>query len=275
MDYHVVYNKIVQRAQDREIDPEFRYEQHHIVPRSLGGSDNADNLVMLTPREHYLCHALLVKMNTGQARHKMLYAFNAMRMSNEYQDRITSRLYEYFKHELYEVYSKQMLENNPMHDPEHKAAHAEAMKRRINVGMTGRKHSEETRRKMREARAKQVITDDAKRKISEHMKKKTSRSDYVNPMDKPGVREKQLEAVKNKTYPFQFITPWGIFDSSSRAEVAAKQAGVDIPFHYIGKLCKNSNRTINKISIARSCFLTDEHLGMTPKDLGFDFRKEK
>ena len=37
-------------------------EQHHIVPRSLGGLNTKENLVLLTAREHFVAHLLLVKM---------------------------------------------------------------------------------------------------------------------------------------------------------------------------------------------------------------------
>jgi 5-methylcytosine-specific restriction endonuclease McrA len=38
------------------------YERHHIIPRSLGGSDDPSNLVLLTAREHYIAHLLLYRM---------------------------------------------------------------------------------------------------------------------------------------------------------------------------------------------------------------------
>lgn len=34
-------------------------ERHHIIPKCMGGDDNADNLVNLTFREHFLAHLLL------------------------------------------------------------------------------------------------------------------------------------------------------------------------------------------------------------------------
>lgn len=40
-------------------------ETHHVVPRCLGGTDDADNLVHLTYREHYIAHALLTKMHNS------------------------------------------------------------------------------------------------------------------------------------------------------------------------------------------------------------------
>ena len=36
-------------------------ESHHIIPKSLGGSDDQINLVDLTAREHFICHWLLTK----------------------------------------------------------------------------------------------------------------------------------------------------------------------------------------------------------------------
>lgn len=51
------------------------YERHHIIPRSLGGSDEPDNLVLLTAREHYLAHYLLWKFMPCK---ETIYAFMMM-----------------------------------------------------------------------------------------------------------------------------------------------------------------------------------------------------
>lgn len=42
-------------------------EVHHIVPRSLGGSDDADNLIRLTARQHYVAHWMLARALSGSA----------------------------------------------------------------------------------------------------------------------------------------------------------------------------------------------------------------
>lgn len=60
MDYQKIYNKIINRAQNRIL--EGYVEKHHIIPRCMGGTDDADNLVTLTAREHYVCHQLLTKI---------------------------------------------------------------------------------------------------------------------------------------------------------------------------------------------------------------------
>ena len=49
-------------------------EKHHILPRSLGGTDDKSNLAILSAREHFMCHLLLTKMLTGINKQKMWYA---------------------------------------------------------------------------------------------------------------------------------------------------------------------------------------------------------
>ena len=61
MNYQRIYNNLIKRGQSRVLT-EYK-ESHHIVPRCMGGTDDLDNLVDLTPEEHYVCHLLLVKMN--------------------------------------------------------------------------------------------------------------------------------------------------------------------------------------------------------------------
>ena len=38
------------------------FEVHHIIPKSIGGTDEPDNLVKLTPEEHFIAHLLLHKI---------------------------------------------------------------------------------------------------------------------------------------------------------------------------------------------------------------------
>jgi len=71
--YTRIYYAIIQHAQAR-VKPETYTENHHIIPKSLGGSNSKDNLVALTAREHFVCHLLLTKMTEGNARNKMLSA---------------------------------------------------------------------------------------------------------------------------------------------------------------------------------------------------------
>lgn len=98
MNYREIYDRII--SYRRNVVPEGYKENHHILPRSLGGSDDKDNLVYLTAKEHFICHLLLTRMyeyNTIEY-YKMIHAFHMMQLSSIGQKRyITSRSYEYLK----------------------------------------------------------------------------------------------------------------------------------------------------------------------------------
>ena len=72
--YTRIYYSIISNAKSRTLPEDTYTEKHHIIPKSLGGSNAKDNLVVLTAREHYICHRLLVKMLAGAEQKKMLYA---------------------------------------------------------------------------------------------------------------------------------------------------------------------------------------------------------
>jgi len=55
------------------------FEKHHIIPRCLGGDNSKNNIVNLTPEEHYVAHQLLVKMYPDNA--KLIFALNMMTVS--------------------------------------------------------------------------------------------------------------------------------------------------------------------------------------------------
>lgn len=61
MDFKKCYDAIVARALNDTTRSKQTgvFELHHIVPKCLGGGDEASNLVLLTPREHFICHLLL------------------------------------------------------------------------------------------------------------------------------------------------------------------------------------------------------------------------
>jgi hypothetical protein len=99
--YTKLYFSIVTNAKSRTLHTETYIERHHIIPKSLGGSNSRDNLVNLTAREHFICHVLLTKMTNGQAYRKMIHAAIGMRRSRSYQHRyVNSKLYESIKKEF-------------------------------------------------------------------------------------------------------------------------------------------------------------------------------
>ena len=91
--YHRHYQSLIENARDRILPSDTYKESHHIIPRSLGGSDDRNNLVDLTAREHYIAHLLLAKMYGGEQKRKMLAAVLLMGAIKRYR-KCNSRLYE-------------------------------------------------------------------------------------------------------------------------------------------------------------------------------------
>lgn len=109
VNYNRIYASIVLRAQaeyvERKAGKRFGkyYESHHIIPKSLGGVDTLENRALLTAREHFLCHWLLVKIYPvgSDAHNKMLTAFWRMQSVSENHERyVFSRAYEKLRMEF-------------------------------------------------------------------------------------------------------------------------------------------------------------------------------
>jgi len=82
------YYNLIKYAQNQNRSKETDYyERHHIIPRSFGGSDKPDNLVLLTAKEHYIAHYLLTKFTEGNMKRKAVYAFHMMNTPGRGQKR--------------------------------------------------------------------------------------------------------------------------------------------------------------------------------------------
>ena len=106
MNYTKIYYNIIEQAKNRNI--EGYNEKHHILPRSLGGGDDVENIVVLTAREHFICHYLLVKMQNPKSLewYKMNNAFMMMKSASDNQVRyFNSRLYEALRTDFSKVMS--------------------------------------------------------------------------------------------------------------------------------------------------------------------------
>ncbi len=95
MNYNILYSKFIESRPIRVKRRNNDTEKHHIIPKSIGGTDSKDNLIVLTPREHFIAHRLLHKLSTGIAKSKMAYALVGMVHRNGMK--LTSRSYEYIR----------------------------------------------------------------------------------------------------------------------------------------------------------------------------------
>jgi hypothetical protein len=99
MDYQKIYNQIIERAKNRQL--EGYKENHHILPKCLGGSNKKENLVELTAREHFLCHMLLcgIYPNENKLKHALFLMAIGKQKIKEKTYIIGSRIYERLKFE--------------------------------------------------------------------------------------------------------------------------------------------------------------------------------
>ena len=99
MNYKLHYEKLINRAKDRKING--YTETHHIIPRCMNGTDDKDNLVDLTAREHFIAHLLLLKIYPKQ--YSLIKALNMMCMGHT-EHRSMNRMYGWLR----EKFSKEM-----------------------------------------------------------------------------------------------------------------------------------------------------------------------
>ena len=89
MNHQKLYVEIITRALNREKIKNQYYENHHIVMKSLGGSNDKSNKVYLTGREHFICHWLYYKFQpcsqTACAWHNMC-ADNSTQITTPWDD---------------------------------------------------------------------------------------------------------------------------------------------------------------------------------------------
>lgn len=142
------------------------FESHHIVPKSLGGNNTKDNLILLTAREHFICHLLLLKMLPMQSNWyvKMLHAFMLLKGSNRYQHRyINSKLYENIKTQ-YSIVRRNARVGKKL---------SQEQKEKISKSMKGHTVSHETRNlisKKASERKRKPFSNEYKAKMSAIMK---------------------------------------------------------------------------------------------------------
>jgi hypothetical protein len=137
--YYNLYCRIIESAKKRNGTDGYS-ELHHITPRSLGGSENPENLVYLTAREHYIAHRLLVKCLTGKAKAKMVLAWNLMinGHAKKYY-KVSSRQYQLLREQYGEA---------------------------IRQIRTGARHSQETKQKISNSQKGKTISERTKKIIS-------------------------------------------------------------------------------------------------------------
>ena len=85
MNYKKIYDNLVFRSRNRTLN--CYSENHHIIPKCLGGPDDDENLVALTGREHFIAHLLLARIHGGTLWHAVHMMSNMKRYTNRAYER--------------------------------------------------------------------------------------------------------------------------------------------------------------------------------------------
>jgi len=164
MNYAANYERLIARARGRELSG-YR-EKHHVVPRCMGGGNEAGNIVELTGEEHYVAHQLLVKMYPASRHLSHAAALMATRCTG-------NKLYGWIKRRMaHEMRgNKRGLGNKPSPEACEKLR-ARSIGNKYGLGKIP---SLETRAKLSAANLGKVLTAEHRKKLSEsHIGKKAS-----------------------------------------------------------------------------------------------------
>lgn len=210
MNYLRVYINLIRKSQNQS-KPNI-YEKHHVFPKSVYGKNNY--VVKLSPRQHYVAHALLYKAFKSRygSNHpktfKMMCAFNAMHSKNQEYKYINSRLYERLRKDFSESISGI---NNPFYGKIHTEETKQKMKgpkpdiRGKNHYLWGKTVSDQTRKKQSDAKkgdknpmfGKQ-ISDSHRKKLSKTKAGKNHPMFGVRGEDNPRFGTTHSEETKKK-----------------------------------------------------------------------------
>jgi hypothetical protein len=165
MNYEKIYNQIIQRAKDevrKKVKGGVYYEGHHIIPKCMGGTNDDNNLVYLTAKEHYMAHRLLCEIYPDNRNLQIAIWCMINGLSRSKKRYIPSgRIYAIIKEESIKKMSEAKLGKirTPFSE-EHKKRMSEAK-----IGKSRPPISEETRKKC------QIQQEECLRKLKERCQK--------------------------------------------------------------------------------------------------------
>lgn len=192
MDYSMHYSRLIYKAKNR-VTTAFT-ETHHILPQCLGGDDSKENLVELTPEEHFVAHQLLAKVHPENP--KLAHAafmMGSTRQNNKLYGWVKRRVADSLRGvPLDEAIKQKMSVAQRNRDPSTRhqlgatftgKSHSEATRAKMSAAAKGRKKSEESKAAMKaawERRRLTPVSEETKRKMAAaHKGKKHSQETRV------------------------------------------------------------------------------------------------
>lgn len=192
------------------------YESHHIKPKCIGGLNEKDNLVILTAREHYICHKLLTYIYSGNK--KLANAFCRMTWDKRGNRKISARDYAYAR-ELKAIIPQ-----------------TEETKRKRALANTGKKRTEETKQKTRNTLLGVAHTEKRKQNISNSLKGKHFAQNF-------GDTSGEKNGMYKKTVYQLWVEKYGIEEANRLKELRRIKQSLSMQGKNKGKIFQRKNET--------------------------------
>ena len=156
MNYRQIHDTIIERAKIRKI--EGYKERHHVIPRCLGGTNDLDNIVELTAKEHFLVHKLLCEIYPNDT--KLFFAYRMMAFMKNSTD--NERLYNVGCREFERIRLKSAeMIGNILRGRKYPKRDRRIIEKQLETRKkNGYRHSQETKMKISNALKNRKLSDD-------------------------------------------------------------------------------------------------------------------
>lgn len=138
MNYQRIYDEFIADRRSKPV-PMGYTERHHILPRSLGGSDDPENLIDLTAEDHLFAHMLLAKIYGGGMWHAVCIMMGKGSQKRRISNRKLRTAYQISRVEVGRVQSERVRgENHPLFGKVFTPEQSEAMRVSVLKSYVGR-----------------------------------------------------------------------------------------------------------------------------------------
>lgn len=211
------------------------FERHHILPKSknlwpefASLKLNPWNGVLLTPREHFVCHRLLSRMTSGKAKASMVFGLRRLCFGNEAY--VSNKCYEKIRVEFMKM-------NSGESHPSYGTKASPETRARQSASHKGTVFSSEHKQKIGEANANRIWTAESKAKASQSAKLKVLSASHKANISKVSVGTKNAMAgTKWMSHPIGVSKPvkaFSVADFSRAGWVFGQSKPLNIKENYL------------------------------------------
>lgn len=261
MNYQRIYDQFIADRRNKEaalIESGEYKERHHIIPRSMGGSDDAENLICLTAGDHFFAHLCLAKSYGGNqwaafwamakfvvGKRSLLPAIRYRRFIDEarkHKSELMKSNNPSHRLEVRLMRAKQMKDNNPIHNIDRSGENNPMYGKQLvgeKNGMYGRKHSDEWKDRQSIAVKNRYKDPDYAIKMKIHAKENGRKHRGFKHTDES--RRKMSIAAKKRSNAHKCRTVRNI--DTGEVFTSIKLACISYKCHDIGAVCRGKKKT--------------------------------